>query len=299
MTTIAVVAHKKKSLGGGLPELRAALTEAGITEPLWYEFSRNTQAPQLLRKSVRKGADLVLLWGGDGTVQRCIDTLVRAGASQKVELAIIPAGTANLLAKNLGIPHDLRQAVDVALHGHRHKLDIGRINGEHFAVMAGTGFDALMIRDASKGLKDHIGQAAYILTGLKNLRNKATRARVTVDGKRWFKGRASCVLVGNVGTLVGGVKAFPEAEPSDGLLELGVVQAESGWDWLKVLARTAVGDADKSPLVQTGRGRKIDIKLTGKLPYQLDGGDRQATRRLRIKAKPRAITVCVPAARES
>jgi YegS/Rv2252/BmrU family lipid kinase len=295
MTTIAVVAHKKKSLGGGLPELRVALTEAGITDPLWYEFTRNTQAPQLLRKCVRKGADLVLLWGGDGTVQRCIDTLVQAEANKKVELAIIPAGTANLLAKNLGIPHDLRKAVDIALHGRRHKLDIGRINGEHFAVMAGTGFDALMIRDASKGLKDHIGQAAYILTGLKNLRNKSTRARVTVDGKRWFKGRASCVLIGNVGTLLGGVKAFPDAEPSDGQLELGVVQAESGWDWLTVLARTAVGDADKSPLVKTGRGRRIDIKLNGKLPYQLDGGDRKATCRLRIKAKPHAITVCVPA----
>ncbi len=296
MKTIAVVAHKKKSFGGGLPELRSLLTEAGIAEPLWYEFAKNTQAPRQIRRCIRKGADLVLVWGGDGTVQRCIDTLVHAGASKEVELAIVPAGTANLLAQNLGIPQDMRKAVDIALHGNRHKLDIGRINGEHFAVMAGTGFDALMIRDASKGLKDHIGQAAYIWTGLKNLRNKSTRARITVDGERWFKGRASCVLVGNVGTLLGGVDAFPEAEPSDGVLEIGVVQAESGWDWVKVLARTAVGHPEKSPLVSTGRGRKIEIKLAGKLPYQLDGGDREATRRLRIRAKPHAITVCVPAA---
>lgn len=296
MKTVAVVAHKNKTFGGGLPELRALLTEAGVADPLWFEFAKNTQAPQKLRKCVRQGADLVLVWGGDGTVQRCIDTLVKADAGAKLELAIIPAGTANLLAKNLGIPQDMRKAVDIALHGSRRKLDIGRINGEHFAVMAGTGFDALMIRDASKGLKDHIGQAAYIWTGLKNLRNKSTRARITVDGKRWFKGRASCVLIGNVGTLLGGVQAFPEAEPTDGVLEIGVVQAESGWDWVKVLARTAVGDADKSPLVSTGRGRKIEIKLSGKLPYQLDGGDREATRRLRIRARPQAITVCVPAA---
>ena len=296
MKTIAVVAHKKKTFGGGLPELRALLTEAGILDPLWYEFAKNTQAPRQIRKCVRQGADLVLVWGGDGTVQCCIDTVVKAGAGAKVELAIVPAGTANLLAKNLGIPQDMRKAVDIALHGNRRKLDIGRINGEHFAVMAGTGFDALMIRDASKGLKDHIGQAAYIWTGLKNLRNKSTRASITLDGKRWFKGRASCVLVGNVGTLLGGVQAFPEAEPTDGVLEIGVVQADSGWDWVRVLARTAVGHPEKSPLVSTGRGRKIEIKLSGKLPYQLDGGDREATRRLRIRAKPHAITVCVAAA---
>jgi diacylglycerol kinase family enzyme len=104
------------------------------------------------------------------------------------------------------------------------------------------------------------------------------------------------VLVGNVGTLLGGVPAFPEAEPTDGVLEIGVVQADSGWDWVRVLARTAVDHPEKSPLVSTGRGRKIEIKLAAKLPYQLDGGDREATRRLRIRAKPHAITVCVPAA---
>lgn len=168
------------------------------------------------------------------------------------------------------------------------------INGEHFAVMAGTGFDALMIRDADRTLKDSMGRVAYILTGLKNLRNTAARARVSLDGKRWFKGRASCVLLGNVSSILGGIKAFPEAEPHDGLLEIGVVQAESGWQWVRVLARTAVGDAAHSPLVTTGRGREIRVKLSRPLPYQLDGCDRKPTDRLRIGIRPHAITLGTP-----
>lgn len=299
MRTVAVVAHNKKTIGGGLPELRAALAEAGIAKPLWHEISSSAKAPQRIKKCLRQGADLVLVWGGDGTLQRCIDALADADAGAKVALGIVPAGTANLLAVNLGIPQDVRKAVDIALGGHQRRIDVGCINGEHFAVMAGTGFDALMIRDASKKLKDSIGRAAYVWTGFKNLRNKATRARISLDGKLWFKGRASCVLLGNVGTILGGIKAFPEAEPSSGLLEVGVVQAESGWEWVKVLAHTAVGGAEKSPLVSTSRGRKILIKLSQKRPYQLDGGDRPAAKRFRIKAKAHKITVCIPAPTEA
>ena len=296
--TVAVVAHNKKTIGGGLPELRAALADAGITESLWHEIAKSAQAPKRIKECIRKGADLVIVWGGDGTLQRCIDALANADAGAKLALGIVPAGTANLLAVNLGIPLDVRKAVDIALGGHRRRLDVGRINGEHFAVMAGTGFDALMIRDANKKLKDSIGRAAYVWTGFKNLRNKATRARISIDGKLWFKGRASCVLLGNVGTILGGIKAFPDAEPNNGQLEVGVVQAESGWEWVRVLARTAVGGAAKSPLVETGRGRKIRIELSQKRPYQLDGGDRPPAKRFRIKAKPHKITVCVPAQAE-
>lgn len=93
------------------------------------------------------GADFVFVWGGDGTVQRCVDVL--AGSSTVI--AILPAGSANLLAADLGIPTDLRQAVEIGLHGRRRELDVGTINGERFTVMAGAGFDALMMRDADGG----------------------------------------------------------------------------------------------------------------------------------------------------
>ena len=104
MTTIAVIAHTGKTLGGGLGELREVLKDAGHPEPLWYEVAKSKEAPKCAREALDKGADLLFVWGGDGTVRRCVDVLAdEKGAA----LAILPAGTANLLAGNLGIPEDL------------------------------------------------------------------------------------------------------------------------------------------------------------------------------------------------
>ena len=160
MTKVAVVAHSRKTMGGGLPELRAVLEDAGCRSPAWFEVFKSKQAPACAREAVDQGADLLFVWGGDGTVQRCVDAVAGSGAS----LAVIPAGTANLLARNLGIPPDIAEAVRIGLHGERRALDTGTVNGEHFAVMAGAGLDALMITDADAGLKDRMGRAAYLST---------------------------------------------------------------------------------------------------------------------------------------
>src|SRR4029077_7321531 len=142
----------------------------------------------------------------------------------EVPLAIIPAGTANLFATNLGIPSDIEAAVAVGFHGARRRVDLGRFNGERFAVMAGAGFDAAMIRDAGEGgLKERLGRVAYLWTGSENLRSKPFRAKISVDGATWYEGKASCILVGNLGRLFAGVEAFEDASPEDGRLELGVV----------------------------------------------------------------------------
>jgi diacylglycerol kinase (ATP) len=182
MTSVAVIAHARKKLGGGLPELRRVLATAGVTDPLWYEVPKSKQAPARVREALKDGADLVFVWGGDGIVQRCVDALAGSGAL----LAILPAGTANQLATSLGIPQDLEAAVQIGLHGARRKIDVGVLNGERFAVMAGTGFDALMIRSTGRKMKDRFGRAAYVWTGMKQLRARPMKARVTVDGKRWF-----------------------------------------------------------------------------------------------------------------
>jgi diacylglycerol kinase (ATP) len=290
MTSVAVIAHRGKRLGGGLDELRAVLRDEGVDDPIWYEVPKSKLAPDRVAKALDRGADLVFAWGGDGLVQRCIDTMAGTGAV----LAIVPAGTANLLASNLEIPKDIRGAVSVGLHGARRALDVGSINGERFAVMSGTGLDALMIRDADAGLKDRVGQIAYVWTGAKNLKNTRRRARIDVDGERWFSGVASCILVGNVGKVVGGLPVFEHARTDDGRLELGVVTAESVWQWARTLGRTAVRQTDRSPFVQMTTAKKIDVRLDRKAPYELDGGDRKPRKRLRFEAEPSAITICVP-----
>jgi len=291
MRNVAVIAHAGKSLGGGLEELRAELARRGIEKPWWREVPKSRYAPKQVRRALARGAELIFVWGGDGMVQRCVDV----AAGSQATIAIVPAGTANLLASNLGIPRDVAAAVEIGLAGRRRRLDVGRINGEGFAVMAGAGFDARMIADADGVLKDRFGRLAYIWTGARHLRSKPFRARIDVDGSRWFRGRASCILLGNVGKLFGGMEAFDDARPDDGALELGVVTADGVTQWLRTLTRAAIGDASKSPYAHATKAKRVRIRLDRKVPYELDGGDRKKVRRFRVDVEPAAVEVCVPA----
>jgi diacylglycerol kinase family enzyme len=152
----------------------------------------------------------------------------------------------------------------------------------------------MMIRAADAGLKDRVGRIAYVWTGAKNVQMEPVEMSIEVDGSRWFEGDASLVLVGNVGDVLGGLSVFPDADPDDGVLDLGVVTADGAWEWARTLGRAVVGDASASPFVKTTTGRSFDVRLASPMPYQLDGGHRKATKRLRIKVRPSAITVCVP-----
>ena len=290
MADVAVVAHSRKSFGGGLPELRRVLARAGVTNPLWYEVKKSRRAPKYARRAAAGGAGVVFVWGGDGTVQRCVDALAGTGTA----VAILPAGTANLLASNLGIPRDIAEAVQVGLHGDRRKIDTGSVNGERFAVMAGAGFDARMIADAGRGMKDRLGRAAYVVTGIRNLGARRVKATIKVDGKRFFDGKIACVLAANVGEILGGVEAFPQAQPDDGRLELGVVTAGTPVQWARAFTRIALGHPERSPFAKVTRGKKFTIRLDQKMPFELDGGARPACGKLRIKVHPGSVTICVP-----
>jgi diacylglycerol kinase (ATP) len=291
MPNVAVVAHTGKSLGGGLPELREVLAREGVGDPLWYEVKKSRHAADRARQAAEQGADVMFVWGGDGTVRRCIDAVAGTGAV----IAILPAGTANLLATNLRIPPgDLAGAVRIGLHGDRRLLDTGSVNGKHFAVMAGAGFDARMIADADRGLKDRIGRAAYLYTAVRNLSARRVAATVDADGERFFDGQVSCVLAGNVGKILGGVEAFAGARPDDGLLELGVVTAKNPAEWALTFGSVAVGRAEWPPFAKVTRGKEFRVRFERELPHELDGSTRKPVREMRIKVHPRSITVYVP-----
>lgn len=290
---LAVVAHAGKTFGGGRRELRKLLAAAGHATPLWYEVPKSSKAPKAIRRAIKDGAEFIFVWGGDGMVQRSIDAIVEGGL--EVPIALLPAGTANLLANNLEIPADVAGAVELGLRGVRQPLDVGIVNGERFAVMAGTGVDAITMRDVSKSAKKRIGRLAYFRSGMNAVRKAPVQTRIRVNGKPWFSGRASCVLVGNVGTITGGIKLFPKASPIDGKLELAVVTADTELEWARVFARVVTGHASRSPFVRTTRATRISVKMKTTEPYELDGGDRAPTKELKFGVEARAIKVCVPA----
>jgi len=286
---VAVVAHAGKTVGGGLPELRRTLAKAGVAEPLWTEVPKSKRAPAAVEQALEDGAELILAWGGDGMVRRCVNAL----KDTQVPLGIVPAGTSNLFATYFGIEGDIAEAVEVALHGERRRLDVGRFNGERFGVMAGAGFDAAMIKGADD-LKDRLGRAAYVVGGAAKLNAPSFEAKIKIDGTRWYKGPASCILVGNVGEVFGGIEVFADAQPDDGKLDVGVLTSEGRSQLVRAAARTALGSAEKSPFVRVTQGRKVRVKLDRKVRYELDGGDRKKVKSFKVDVEPSAITVCVP-----
>lgn len=287
---IAVVAHRKKTLGGGLSELRELLHKSGYPEPFWQEVSKSRFAPKAARRAVEHGADLIFVWGGDGTIQRCVDAL----ATKPVTLALLPAGTANLLATNLEIPIDLEQAVEIGLTGDSRKLDVGVLNGHRFAVMGGVGLDAIIMENADGTAKEHFGRLAYIWSGLGAIRKKSKDVKVQIDGKPWFKGKASCILIGQMNSIGAGLTVFPDASPDDGLLEVGVITAKSFRDWSRLAIRLAVGQPEKSPLTKMSRGTDIEIKFNTPMRFEVDGGARKSRKKHVATIEPGAITVKVP-----
>jgi YegS/Rv2252/BmrU family lipid kinase len=287
----AVVAHAEKTLGGGLPELRRLLAAEGFSDLPWFEVPKAKRAPEAVESAIEAGADLILAWGGDGMVRRCVNALGDSG----VPLGILPAGTANLLARYLGIEADLPGALRVALRGERRRIDVGRFEGERFAVMAGAGLDAAMIKDAD-GLKDRFGRAAYIFGGAANVASGGFGAKIKIDGTLWYEGPTSCILVGNIGELFGGIEIFADAEPDDGLLDVGLLTAENPLQVVRAAARAVAGDTHKSPFVRVTKARKVGVKLDRPVRYELDGGDRKKVKSFKVKVEPGAITVCVPAA---
>ena len=286
---IAVVAHEKKRLDGDLDDLRAALAERGVHDPIWYQVPKSKKAPEKAERAVENGADVLLVWGGDGTVRRCLDAVAGTG----VPIGILPAGSANLLAGNLGIRNDLDAALETALHGSIRLLDVGRLNGERFAVMAGTGFDAVMVRDADDR-KDQLGRFAYIVSGINAVSTDRVPTTIDVDGHRWFEGWTSCVLVGNVGVVTGGLTVFPNAQPDDGELEIGVVTADGPWEWARVLTGVVRRKPARSPLVRITKGKHFEVCLGRDLPYEVDGGDRDPAKRLDIHVEPLTVAFRVP-----
>jgi diacylglycerol kinase (ATP) len=185
--------------------------------------------------------------------------------------------------------------VRVGLKGERRRFDTGSVNGEHFAVMAGAGFDARMIKQAGREMKGRLGRAAYVYTGARNLSARRVKATIEVDGVRFFQGRISCVLAGNVAKVLGGIEAFPGAHPDDGLLELGVVTAKDPAEWARALGRIMMRRAGESPFIKVTRGKQFRVRFDRPFPYELDGGARTTVTKMRVKVHPGAITICVPA----
>ena len=266
-----------------------ALTDAAWPAPVWHETTPEDYGYSQARAAVDDGAELVFACGGDGTVMEVIRALV----GTDVALAILPAGTGNLLAANLDLPDDPAAGVTVATEMGRRRIDVGEVEGRFFAVMAGMGFDADMVRSASEGLKARVGAAAYVWSAVQRLRDRPMRVTVRLDDDPALRRRAKTVLVGNVGRLQGGVRLLEAAEPDDGRLDVAIVSPRSLLDWAR-LAIAVLRRDDRVPRMQVLRAQRIEIVSNREQARQLDGDAIAPGRRLAITVRPSALELCVP-----
>ena len=286
--SVAAVHNPASGRAGDTDELRAAFAAAGVT-PRWLTTTEDDPGIGQAKDAVAAGAGTVIACGGDGTVRAVLQTV----AGTPVALGVVPLGTGNLLAGNLGLAYGL-EAVDDALHGSTTLLDVGVINGERFAVMAGIGFDAMMIRDANPALKRRVGSLAYVLSAARHLRGHWFRADVTVDGDQEFCGRTVMVLIGNCGTVTGGLQVFPDARHDDGRLDVAVLRAHGARQWLSVGWRLLRSRPQRPDLVHRCQGSNIVVTTNRPVAYELDGEVRAATRSLTISVEIGALAVRSP-----
>lgn len=266
----------------------------GWGEPIWIETSKEDPGVGQAKEALRRGADVVIAAGGDGTV-RCVAEVL---ACTSTPMGLLPLGTGNLLARNLGMDvTDVEGAMAGALTGEDRKIDVVRAvrsdpdKEQLFLVMAGMGYDATIMADTNEDLKDKVGWLAYVDAGIRNLPGKPVKASVVIDGKSVVHRRVRSVMVGNCGKVQGGLEIFPDAKVDDGLLDVVVLAPRGRLGWLSVVAGMIGKGRGKDTSVEYFQGKTVEITFEHPDDYQLDGDHEGDSKQVRMTMLPGALTV--------
>ena len=299
---VAVILNPSKI--ADVPDFKARVlavaAREGWKQPLWYETTLEDPGPGQAQAALEEGVDLIVAAGGDGTVRAVCEEAARTG----VAVGILPHGTGNLLARNLGLPLNIRDALDVAFGGQDKAIDLATFRAntvlddpagetvpdagaegegdEHsankvggtdtcFLVMAGLGMDAEIMTGVDDQLKQKVGWAAYFVSGIKALRFPAMKVEISVDDSEFKKFRARTVVVGNVGFLQGGIPLLPDAQIDDGMLDVVVIAPKRFIGWLAIIVRVLGRQRRTNKRLDRLSGQKVVIRAEKPMPMQLDG----------------------------
>lgn len=278
--------------------VEAEARTAGWRPTLWLETTIDDPGHEPTRRALGLGVDLVLVAGGDGTVRAVSAELAGTGTP----MALLPSGTGNLLARNLGVPLDTDAALQLALHGRPRAIDVVRcetdgpdgdgVLTQRFVVMAGIGLDAQIMENTSDDLKKVIRSGAYALAAVQNAAPNPFTATVTLDDDEPTEQQAVMALLGNVGTITAGVPLFPQASPSDGKVDLMLANPDRVVDWARLGAQILTG-RDQEGFTTTSASR-VRIATDRPVPFELDGDTVGTTRSLTVEIEPGALLVVAP-----
>jgi len=276
--------------GQGDAEIRAREVEnrlvEGGCEVRRIVTQRAGHAVELAREAAAIRTDIVLVCGGDGTVNETLEGLAGSGTA----LAQMPLGTANVLGHELGLKAAPRRVTELVLRGRRRRLDLGRCGPRFFICMASVGFDAYVTQQMAELRKGAISYFSYVRPILKAFRDyRFEPLRVEVDGKP-IDTPVYNIVVGNTRSYGAPFTMTPLARPDDGRLDVCAF-AGCGKLWLALyMAATSVPVHHRFASVRYLTGRRVDVDAASPVPVQFDGDFKTRTP-VRFEVVPNAITV--------
>jgi YegS/Rv2252/BmrU family lipid kinase len=297
MTRALVIGRRRpgRRIGRAVRETQQQLEAAG-----WKVEGRVVGRKSALRghaaDAAKAGVDVVVAVGGDGAVLQVVNAI----AETSVALGIIPLGTGNLLAGNLGIPKPLEEAVKVLLEGHHRRIDLGRVSVDgtdhYFSVACGIGFDALVMEKTDTAEKRRVGKLAYVVAAMRQAQHvRDVTHEITLDGAH-STSRAAQVFVANFGQMGSLIKPRREIQPDDGLLDVIVVRAPgpllgllAGMEalWQRDLGSTGAGHVFRA------QAKEIRIETKRRRLVETDGSV-IGTTPVVVTIRPAALTVIEP-----
>ncbi len=260
-------------------------------------------ATELAREAVAEGFDVVVADGGDGTVGEVVDGVV----GTDVAVGVLPGGTANLWAKEIGVSSDLAEAALQLVAAQRRRIDVGHVTingkkGQHFLLMAGLGLDAAVVSKLNKGLKKRIGMLAYLPAIGRALPQSAPfPVRVDLDGVAW-QGDVLQIVVGNTRRYASVTSVTPEALIDDGRLDVALLTPSNPVSAVRQITTLVARNRPALTTARTDRVGQLTVRTMDVAPLQTDGG---RVKQKKVKAgeegvvyrftvRARALTVLVP-----
>lgn len=272
-----VVNASKDSAEHAVALVRQACERAGMPAPLIEYSTPEDSGLAMTDRAVEAGCDVVIAAGGDGTLRAVASKLV----GTEVTMGIIPLGTGNLFARNIGLPYqDLAACASEAIHGTAHRVDTldlrlqrpgGRTDQEISLVIAGGGLDAQVMADTRAELKARAGWLAYGEAGLRHVLGSRKTVGVKLDDADPETFRIRSVLLANCGTLQAGIRLIPEAKFDDGHMDVALFTPRHALDWGRVLAKTVLRFSADIPVMKVRQARIGRLTMAEPMPFQIDG----------------------------
>ncbi len=276
-----------RSVSDQLPEAIAWLESAG--------WELNVQTPRdasdlgdLVRKH-RDSVDVVIVGGGDGTLNAVADAIVETG----LPLGVLPLGTANDLARTVGLPLEIEAACRVITEGYRRAIDLGAVNGKHFFNAASLGISVQISRQLDKEAKKRWGVLAYLFTTARVVwQMRPFRAEIS-DGENHWRVRTVQITVGNGHFFGGGMTVEEDATIDDQQLDLSSIEVGKWWEMPLLFWSLRKGRLAHLSKVRTLHGKYFEIKTRRSYWINTDG-ELTVRTPATFRVVPRALTILVP-----